>query len=324
MEEPASKRPRTHTDDWVETRLHQTEMHLKKLHELGGVHGRGLITYDELQDALTDLQYALAAVLNDPEAAKQEATASPVFWAIMLAQNVAAQRPGGWEVDSADAVADWDALRMHEWLTEYKSEKHTIAERSGTGTSIGRAKGAGRGSGLSQLSGRALRETGGDEAKSRKLRIDSLGDEAHRRAKASALDVLLRRSGRPGLAREIREQEPPRVRVMPIRAGTAAGACSGQSVVSARGKAMARWGEGRGAAGKRMAGGRRIGAADAPAPAPQAEGVQLDSADDDSDIDDEIIGRKGADDDGKDENKGEKDAKEGDDDDDDALLNLIG
>jgi hypothetical protein len=96
--------PEKLSEQWVQTRLSQTLMHLEKLARGGGVHGSSLINFDELDWCREGLNFAMAGVLRDAAGARQKATASAVFWAIALAQSAAARRPDGWVVDSRDAV----------------------------------------------------------------------------------------------------------------------------------------------------------------------------------------------------------------------------
>ena len=54
---------------------------------------------------------------------------SPAFWAIALALDAVARRPGGFEVGSADAALwfDWDVI--HAWLVEH-AKNMTYVSRS--------------------------------------------------------------------------------------------------------------------------------------------------------------------------------------------------
>ena len=162
------KEPEALSEQWVNTRFNQTCMHLKKLARDRPGMRSGLISEDEKTQAEAALQAALAAVLSNPEGAKKLETASAVFWAIVLARDVAAKRPEGWVVDQESAAEEWDEIKLWRWLSNYKGESTKTAEKeAGGATRVGR--------GL----GRALGGMG-DVAKTRKLRVDSLGDLAAR------------------------------------------------------------------------------------------------------------------------------------------------
>eukprot|EP00966_Prymnesium_polylepis_P110594 2558260-Prymnesium_polylepis.1 len=83
---------------------------------------RGLINEDEMTAATEMLDVALQTVKRDPEGAKKLETASAIFWAIVLARDVAARRDGGFVVDTDRAASAWDADNLHWWLSNYKSE----------------------------------------------------------------------------------------------------------------------------------------------------------------------------------------------------------
>ena len=68
--------PEKLSEQWVQTRLSQTLMHLEKLRAGGGVHGTSLITMDELNVGRETLNVALAGVLRDPSGARTKATTS--------------------------------------------------------------------------------------------------------------------------------------------------------------------------------------------------------------------------------------------------------
>ena len=70
------------TDQWIQTRYAQTILNLEKCAKEGGTFGAALITHDEVRTAEKNLLAALRGVQADRRAAKQEETASAVFWAI--------------------------------------------------------------------------------------------------------------------------------------------------------------------------------------------------------------------------------------------------
>lgn len=237
------------TDQWLQTRLSQTVMHLEKIQREGGVHGTSLITYDELAECRSDLERALAGAFRDRVAAKQEATASSIFWAIALARNAAARRHTGWVVDSAEAADCWSMDRLHTWLTNYKGEK-IATEEGGDGplTKVGRGAGRGRGGGR-HGTGAAAGKGGvqGEEVKKRRLRVDALGDSEARREKLQSLHNLILLGGGRGLATPILEMAPPTLRVFEGKATegsfVAAGAQNdvGPNRGGSRAKALARY-----------------------------------------------------------------------------------
>ena len=244
--------PQGLSEQWVQTRLSQTLMHLEKLRSGGGVHGTSLITHDELSECREMLDLALAGVLRDPALARQRATASSVFWAIALAQSVAACRVGGWLVDSEDAVDAWSMARLHDWLTHFRSEATKVDETGKAGggapaTRISAGRGSG-GRGAAAQGGMKGGGGGGDELKRRRLRIDALGDEAARREKLRALDELLRAGGGDGLAQPILLLQPPGVRELarPLPSAEAAALPGSAALPGGRGGAraalLARWG----------------------------------------------------------------------------------
>jgi len=212
-------RPAALDDAWVQTRYNQVDMHLAKLQNECARSGAGYLTEDERYSAKADCEMALQAVKADPRAAAAMATASAVCWAILLARNTAARRPGGFTVDSEAAVELWDMDTMHAILTNYKSDRVTTAEGGPESAAlVAHANGPGK---------TAARHVKSD-AKQRSLRLDSLGPEPERRKKAKALDTLLRRGGGDGLAPEVLELQPPRVQTFATvgRAGRVATAAS--------------------------------------------------------------------------------------------------
>ena len=218
--------PEKLSEQWVQTRKSQTKMHLEKLRSGGGVHGTSLLTMDEVREAEEVLNFALAAVLHDPAAAKGLATASAIFWAIALAQSAAAKRTGGWVVDSEDAREVWDMDYLWDYMSNFKSEVSKVDETGGAGaggpaTKVGGAKGRGGGGrgrgrgGGGAGAGSFKGAGGGDEAvKRRRLRVDNLGDDSARREKLAALDQLIRLANGAGLAAPILNLQPPAVRFL--------------------------------------------------------------------------------------------------------------
>lgn len=214
--------PEALTEQWMQTRLSQTGMHLDKLRSGGGVHGTCLLTSDEVAEGREVLNYALAGVMRDASTAKGLKTASAVFWAIALAQSAAARRSGGWVVDSEDAVEVWDMDRLHDFLSNFKSEVNKVDEsggNNGTGpaTKVGQAKGrggGGRGRGKGGASFKGAGGGGEEATKRRRLRMDNLGDDHARREKLAALDALIRTAGGAGLAEPVLHMRPPQVRTL--------------------------------------------------------------------------------------------------------------
>ena len=138
--------PEALTEQWIQTRLSPTLMHLEKLLKGGGMHGTSLINHDEMNYCREVLNHALAACLSDLAGAKEKATASSVFWAIALAQNAAAGRPGGWVVDSRSAIDTWSMDTLHAYIENFKGEGTKVDESGSIGgggpaTRIQQAKG---------------------------------------------------------------------------------------------------------------------------------------------------------------------------------------
>ena len=204
------------TDQWIQTRYAQTLLNLDKCVKEGGTFGAALISHDEKAKCEKLLLAALNGVKNDRVAAKQEETASAVFWAIALVQNAAARRDGGWVVDSEAAVRVWDMDTLHDVMVHFKGEVHrtnesgeqsktTFAPLKGGGGG-GRGRGRGRGSGMMD---------GSNETKRRRLRVDSLGNEEARKQKMRVLHRLILEGGNgleDGLHQAIINLEPPSVR----------------------------------------------------------------------------------------------------------------
>ena len=104
---------------WASTRLSQCErLIVEKLHN--DLH---VVSHDEALEAVRLCQAACRAFLEEPAAVEKTELASSGCWAVLLAQAVAAQRPGGWVVDSADAAAAWDVRLLHKHLCNFKGEK---------------------------------------------------------------------------------------------------------------------------------------------------------------------------------------------------------
>ena len=125
----------TETQKWALLRFRQARALLRLL-----CTDREMISADECREAQALLGFALRAMMGDHTGGAQlddeakEAIAklqelveqnrekhrgSPVFWAIALALNAVARRPGGFEVGSADAALwfDWDVIFA--WLVEH-------------------------------------------------------------------------------------------------------------------------------------------------------------------------------------------------------------
>lgn len=184
---PAEKR----RQQWAHTRLSQVERLITdKIRD-----DLGLLSADEAHDAIADCGSACGAYLASVCAGDHTASAS--CWAILLAQSVAARRPGGWTVDSADAQAAWDARKIHAHLDEYRGEGFHDSWSEGSAT-----LGGPRAPCVHTSSGK------------RRLRLDSLGDDKALRAKAASLHRLLLKAGRPGLADGVLNLEPPALRTL--------------------------------------------------------------------------------------------------------------
>ena len=161
--------------------------------------GRAVLSKDEVRAALGDVRAAAFHQASLPEDGAEQQTASALFWAIAVAQNVATRRPGGWLVDSELSAVAWGMDALSEYISCFQSESHVTAERLGNATQV-RGGGIGRAAALVH------------DAKRRQLRIDSLGSAEARRTKLLALDALLLAAGRPGLDARVKNQQLPQVR----------------------------------------------------------------------------------------------------------------
>jgi len=182
---------------WADGRVNQVVLMLAHLDTEEP--GRAVLSKDEVRAALGDVRAAAFYQASLSEDGAEQQTASALFWAIAVAQNVATRRPGGWLVDSELSAAAWGMDALSEYISCFQSESHVTAERLGNATQV-RGGGIGRAAALVH------------DVKRRKLRIDSLGSADARRTKLLALDVLLLAAGRPGLDARVKDQQLPQVR----------------------------------------------------------------------------------------------------------------
>ena len=168
---------------WADGRINQVKQMLA--HLVREEPGRAVLSDDEYRAALMLCRAAAFHQASLPEDSAEQQTASALFWAIALAQNVAARRPGGWFVDSEPAAAAWGMDALSEYISCFQSESYVTAERLGNAT---RARG-----GVARAAALV------HDAKRRKLRIDSLGSAEARRTKLLALEALLVAAGCDGL-----------------------------------------------------------------------------------------------------------------------------
>jgi len=181
---------------WADSRINQVKQMLA--HLVREEPGRAVLSDDEYRAAMMLCRAAAFHQASIPEDSAEQQTASALFWAIALAQNVAARRPGGWFVDSEPAAAAWGMDALSEYISCFQSESYVTAERLGNAT---RARG-----GVARAAALV------HDAKRRKLRIDSLGSAEARRTKLLALDALLVAAGCDGLDARVRNQGLPQVR----------------------------------------------------------------------------------------------------------------
>jgi len=195
MSWPLSRKERN-----ARTRIDQVT-HL--LHKLST--DRGLLTRDETATAIRDCAAAAQEYLEDPDAVPRGTFGSSSCWAVLLAQSVAARRPGGWMVDDEDAQVAWSTRSLHAFLGEHRGERFTAGD-PGSATLVGRG---------SCTAAPWVRNAGGHETQRQRSSrtTDALGSDAALRAKACTLHRLLQEAGRPGLPEAIIELEPPSIRV---------------------------------------------------------------------------------------------------------------
>ena len=185
---------------WVDTREAQVTMYLND--KLAG--DAGLLTHDEAQRAIVELQAALAAVLVGPGACENLGNSS--CWAVLLAQLVVARRPEGWTVEDADAQQAYSIRSLWTFLNEFKSERFAHDGRrdaeARSATLVGRGGVAGVEPWLKH----------GADTSARRANVQELGDDDSLMRKASMLHCLLEMAGREGLPKEILNLEPPKIR----------------------------------------------------------------------------------------------------------------
>ena len=174
---------------WADSRVNQVKQMLA--HLVREEPGRAVLSDDEYRAAMMLCRAAVFHQASLPEDSAEQQTASALFWAIALAQNVAARRLGGWFVDSEPAAAAWGMDALSEYISCFQSESYVTAERLGNAT---RARG-----GVARAAALV------HDAKRRKLRIDSLGSAEARRTKLLALDALLVAAGCDGLDARVKQ-----------------------------------------------------------------------------------------------------------------------
>lgn len=186
-------RPIVIRDEWIDTRYNQIAQLLTRL-VADGMLG-GYLTREEAQQAETTAFQLLNAIRLDENDCRKLAErfkendilSSAISWTIFLACDTAAQRLGGWCVDSEPARERWNRHVMHNLLSAGKSDTFVTAERSSNATII-----AGR-------SGHSLAAKAISNDKSRTLRVDRLCDEPKAKRQAKALSQLMEAAGLPPL-----------------------------------------------------------------------------------------------------------------------------
>lgn len=195
------------TRKWAETRVNQVKMLLSHLDS--DQPGRKYLSVDEVRRAVRDLRAATHEYARCPDEGAEKA--SPVFWAIAAAQNVAARRRAEWTTDTESMAEAWSMDSLHAYLSQFQSESQVTAERLGNATRVGGSSGMSHAARLV------------DDQTRRRLSIYALGDSTARRVKLCTLDSLLKKAGRPGLAEPVLAQKLPRV-VAPLKPVGRAGA----------------------------------------------------------------------------------------------------
>jgi len=126
---------------WADGRVNQVVLMLAHLDTEEP--GRAVLSKDEVRAALGDVRAAAFYQASLSEDGAEQQTASALFWAIAVAQNVATRRPGGWLVDSELSAAAWGMDALSEYISCFQSESHVTAERLGNATQV-RGGGIGR------------------------------------------------------------------------------------------------------------------------------------------------------------------------------------
>ena len=188
---------------WCNTRLGQTSQLLQDLQFCGM---RGYLYPDEVSSARDKLFHILTHLVKNTlffltlfDAKK---LASPVFWAIVLCQDVIASRPGGWVVDSLEAVRKMEMDFIYNFLASSKSKAFVTAEAAAEASTS-----------ASVCSSLARRISKG---KTRHVAVHSLGDKTKRLEKIIVLSNLASYTGLPLDAR-VSKLGRPLLRITPAK-----------------------------------------------------------------------------------------------------------
>ena len=153
----------------------------------------GMISADECRDAQGRVGNALRAMTDAEALNKSVNQGSPAFWAIALALDAVARRPGGFEVGSADAELwfDWDVIFA--WLVEHAKGMTYVIEVTTASIPSGYSR--------------------------RTFRLDPLGPKEEREKKARFLRALLVKAALAEYERRPSLGAPPTVEELPATVG---------------------------------------------------------------------------------------------------------
>jgi len=180
---------------WGQTRKVQIDLHLRGLRECSPPY----LTADEVS-ACADLNYLATESTVIMQPSDDEATGSPIFWAIAFAQHVAASRPEGWRTSEREAAEMWSMDVMHERLARAAGCTHMCAEKGDVQTCVGAYKDTQR-----IVAGRKRRAT----------RVDSLGPDPERLKKLRFLHDMLLLAKTRGLDQAVLQMQLPVVDAPP-------------------------------------------------------------------------------------------------------------
>ena len=178
-------------------RFHQCLVWLSHLGHTGPTHELGFwLTGAEVETAKRLLRAACRQWAS--EGGDLTWFASPIFWAIVVALEMAARRSQGFVVSTQELQSIVTLGGLYDFLEQFAGDNQLTEESRFTATV---ARGAG-GEGQRHL----------QERKYRRARVDALGDEEARTSKVAVLNLLLRNAGvveGDGLAESVRDLEPP-------------------------------------------------------------------------------------------------------------------
>jgi hypothetical protein len=159
-------------DEWAHNRAAQSTLLLEELK------AQGLLNQSQLEDASLDIACMVTYVKQNPKECEFWEMGSPVFWAILMAQQHGlALTPAGYATENPSA---WDVDTIHERLRVWAGKKERVYEGSEASlTTVGQP-------------GLVAHAT--DGSKTRSLCVHSLGPVAERLKKARTVGKLLDRA----------------------------------------------------------------------------------------------------------------------------------